>query len=902
MATHFSKFTGLFKLTSVIKHLLFFLLLVFGLLAVVIALREKVVVTAVNYWGPQYGITLTQFTDLSVRFEPELRISLAQADLDIDYAVLQQQLQKNSAQSAEADQDAIAPEPLSVLAAVPALRIAELNLNFNNLPQSTGFISALPLSIKQIGYSTELQPQFSASIWSQSQLLLQLNGDYQSPFLLAQVDFKLEDISTLVSPVLQYKRLSVNGLVSTHLKLEPADTTQIAVRTDIENIGVNLNEHALFQQLTGYFSTELDLTGGANPLTSAIEAELTSLAPLNITFAQCQQLTSLLNVPVDSCQGLQDIGAVEVELKAPIAFHLQKKKFSSDGYSKGESASSELANHEKKSSEVIDSEVASREFNRCEKKRGDENSCESGVSGLRDWQLAVDRVWAGVKLMQSELDIDLSNLVLSLDKLRGDWQLDANSHLLEQVKTAQLSAAGSLDLQMSPAEPEQPEPKQNDSQQEQDKKQQKQQKIVVNLTRANVDLTKIKLPTLSVKGVSVILAEPVELTMDNGKVTKTPLAFNTQLKSLHYRAGESAKRYDIKHISGEHRGELDTTSFVLKSDWQLDQLYLSSDDRFRFQPEKPIKISGKWRLPKQSLDGLLDIVGPLPADFAFSPPGEPELPSETEITTQLSYQAEVGAGQLQFSSQLAGSAKADTASYNEVELSSIGIDWECQGKFKTVLSAGCGIMGQLDTVDVGLPITNLSLNSRINYVDNAPSLKLYQADGELLGGRFWFEPLLITDFNDITGMLQLRDISLSKILELQPQPGITVTGLLQGQLPFSVTAGGAAIKGGFIEQQGSGGVIQIRDNATIEQLKQTQPHLKFAFDVLENLHYDSLHSDLNYHADGQTILKTNIRGRNPDFERPIELNYSHEENVLQLLRSLRIGDSMSKAIEKSSNQ
>ncbi len=898
MATRFSKFTGLFKFTSVIRHLLFFLLLMFGLFAVVIAWREKVVVTAVNHWGPQYGITLTQFTDLSVRFEPELRISLARADLDIDYAVLQQQLQKkNPAQSTEADQDVTVRDPLSVLSAVPALRIAEVNLNFKNLPQSTGLISALPLSIRQIEYSRDLQPQFSASVWSLSQLLLKLNGGYQAPFLSAQVDFKLEDISTLVSPLLLYKRLSVNGLVSTHLKLDPADTTQIAVRTNIENMGFTLNKHDLFQQLTGYVSSELDLTGGANPLISEIDAELTSLAPLNITFAQCQQLTSLLNVSVDSCQSLQELGVIGIELKSPIALQFKRKK---DKYSRRELASirvasSEFSSREKKSSEQTSDEVASREGTDSEVASSELTSGED-KSGLRDWQLGVDRVWAGVGVMRSELDIDLSNLVLSTDKLRGDWRFDGTSELLEQVKAAQLSAAGSFDLQVSPAEP-----KQNDSQKGQGKEKQKQQKIVVKLTRANVDLAKIKLPTMSVKQASVTLSEPAEFRIVNGDIGKTPLAFNTQLKSLHYRAGESAKRYDIKRISGGHLGELDTTSFVLKSDWQLDQVYLSSDDRFRFQPEEPIKISGKWRLPKQSFDGLLAILDPLPAEFAFSPPGEPESPSPTEITTQLSYQLSLGEGSLQFSSQLAGSAKADTASYDEVELSSIGIDWQCQGSFKTVLSAGCDIMGHLDTVDVGLPITNLTLNSRINYVDNAPSLKLYQADGALLGGRFWFEPLLITDFNDITGMLRLRDISLSKILELQPQPGITVTGLLQGQLPLFYSDEGVAIKDGFIEQQGSGGVIQIRDNATVEQLKQTQPHLKFAFDVLENLHYDSLHSDLNYHADGQTILKTSIRGRNPDFERPIELNYSHEENVLQLLRSLRIGDSMSKAIEKSSN-
>jgi len=51
--------------------------------------------------------------------------------------------------------------------------------------------------------------------------------------------------------------------------------------------------------------------------------------------------------------------------------------------------------------------------------------------------------------------------------------------------------------------------------------------------------------------------------------------------------------------------------------------------------------------------------------------------------------------------------------------------------------------------------------------------------------------------------------------------------------------------------------------------------------------------------DGEAWLKVEVKGKAEGIERPIHLNYSHEENMLQLLRSLTIGDKLQTQIEAS---
>lgn len=82
-------------------------------------------------------------------------------------------------------------------------------------------------------------------------------------------------------------------------------------------------------------------------------------------------------------------------------------------------------------------------------------------------------------------------------------------------------------------------------------------------------------------------------------------------------------------------------------------------------------------------------------------------------------------------------------------------------------------------------------------------------------------------------------------------------------------------------------------------MRQSQPYLDFVFSALEHLAYSQLSSSFDMDNTGDATLLVEVKGRSQGIERPIHLNYSHEENMLQLFRSLQIGNDLQNRIEKS---
>ena len=114
------------------------------------------------------------------------------------------------------------------------------------------------------------------------------------------------------------------------------------------------------------------------------------------------------------------------------------------------------------------------------------------------------------------------------------------------------------------------------------------------------------------------------------------------------------------------------------------------------------------------------------------------------------------------------------------------------------------------------------------------------------------------------------------------------------------TIKGLTIHHGLLLNQADG-LIQIEGNPAIEQLKLSQLKLKYALDALKELHFSVLQCDVNMQADGSTQIKMKIEGTNPDIVRPIHFNYLHEENLIQLFRSLQIGNVLNDKIDQSIN-
>ena len=192
---------------------------------------------------------------------------------------------------------------------------------------------------------------------------------------------------------------------------------------------------------------------------------------------------------------------------------------------------------------------------------------------------------------------------------------------------------------------------------------------------------------------------------------------------------------------------------------------------------------------------------------------------------------------------------------------------------------------------------NLALAQQLLGVKQA-SVNL-TAKGDLLGGQLLIPQFEVNLNKPSSAYFVLQKIDLAELLALQPLIGVYADGIFDGVLPVRIEAGKASVNGGKLAARAPGGLIAIGNNPAVEQMRQSQPYLEFAFATLEHLDYTELSSTFDMTAAGDATLKVNVKGRSQGVERPIHFNYSQEENMIQLLRSLQIGDNLQNQIEKA---
>ncbi|ABV37305.1 conserved hypothetical protein [Shewanella sediminis HAW-EB3] len=175
------------------------------------------------------------------------------------------------------------------------------------------------------------------------------------------------------------------------------------------------------------------------------------------------------------------------------------------------------------------------------------------------------------------------------------------------------------------------------------------------------------------------------------------------------------------------------------------------------------------------------------------------------------------------------------------------------------------------------------------------------ATGDLLGGQILLPEFSLKLHDRSHGYLVLQGLNLEELIAIQPQVGLYADGIFDGVLPVDLIDGRVSVTGGRLAARAPGGLISVSGNPAVEQMRLSQPYLDFAFSTMEHLQYTELASTFDMEPSGDALLKVNVKGRGKGIERPIHLNYSQEENMLQLLKSLQVGDKLQTQIEKSMN-
>ena len=206
----------------------------------------------------------------------------------------------------------------------------------------------------------------------------------------------------------------------------------------------------------------------------------------------------------------------------------------------------------------------------------------------------------------------------------------------------------------------------------------------------------------------------------------------------------------------------------------------------------------------------------------------------------------------------------------------------------------------IELIDTPTPITKLSVNTNWTF-NNSFKLSASNLKADVLGGNFSVPKIEWPFKHGHSANVQLNSIDLEQVLALDKKQGIVVTGDISGQLPITFDGDKYIIEKGELHNIRNG-LIQIRNNPAVTELKENNTQLQLAFDALQNLHYHQLSSAVSMADDGYMLLETVIKGRNPDIDNDVNLNLNLNYDLLGLLESMsitqRFEDNIIKGLQK----
>ncbi|HET8708642.1 MAG TPA: YdbH domain-containing protein [Pseudomonadales bacterium] len=205
----------------------------------------------------------------------------------------------------------------------------------------------------------------------------------------------------------------------------------------------------------------------------------------------------------------------------------------------------------------------------------------------------------------------------------------------------------------------------------------------------------------------------------------------------------------------------------------------------------------------------------------------------------------------------------------------------------------------LAELNAGIALRELHFTAAVT---SPETLHVQDLQAKLLGGRL-FQPAFDYRWTAASNTLPLsfEALQLDQLLSLEQN--VEGNGILDGELPLTLTQTGISVQAGQFQARAPGGVIRYQGDLSKTALAAV-PALQLSLDSLKNFHYDGLKVQADYAPSGDLALRTELQGRNPDLaeKRPIRFNLTIHENIPDLLRSIQlsrdIGDSIEKRIQE----
>ena len=196
------------------------------------------------------------------------------------------------------------------------------------------------------------------------------------------------------------------------------------------------------------------------------------------------------------------------------------------------------------------------------------------------------------------------------------------------------------------------------------------------------------------------------------------------------------------------------------------------------------------------------------------------------------------------------------------------------------------------------------LSTKINFLPSKfgtlPLIRLTDFKTELFDGTIT-SPAIQYDLNapDTSFAVDIKKINLVPLIRLLHQENLQVTGALSGTIPIRIMNAEVYVKNGKLHNEPPGGEIQY----TPEDMHQ-QGVTGYALMAVKDFRYDSLRVTADYVPSGRLDLAIHLQGISPllDANRPVHLNIHAEQNLPDLLQSLRFSKGLIEQLDKRLHQ
>ncbi|GAA0783458.1 intermembrane phospholipid transport protein YdbH family protein [Marinobacterium sediminicola] len=209
---------------------------------------------------------------------------------------------------------------------------------------------------------------------------------------------------------------------------------------------------------------------------------------------------------------------------------------------------------------------------------------------------------------------------------------------------------------------------------------------------------------------------------------------------------------------------------------------------------------------------------------------------------------------------------------------------------------------EVDHTDSGIRVFGPRLDFDFSLpTKGSPRLSLSSFSLSALDGIIAVPPLSFNPLHpEIQARIAVSALELERMLELYPQEGLYGSGVLGGALPIQIEGNRLTIRNGQLISGGEGGVIRYQPTPEVTLMGQQNPGIQLALDALTDLRFELLDLTLDYAPSGDAIMRARLKGYNPEWQqgRPVDLNLNIEENLLDLLRTLRLTDNVTDAIDR----